>query len=856
MFLYIFIFIVTSILILKRIITKRKKHTYTHKDHFTTKESLKYIQPTENVPYLKYTKDLKYDIIKLNTGETINKSEMFFIEKGSVIITHEEKFVCKKQQNDFYFYALDFFGINKENVHIIANEPCVIWKIDKSKINTFVLLTSIKKKVIDVLVEQFDYPDLFIENELELNKLFFTDKVNRKFQLQHFMLNILNFKKNFSMYTKVLSYTNNEVIKKKEIYMENLFLIEEGTIHLKYNDKVFYCREGNIFGYFSLFFNCYRKIEIKCEEPVILKAISYEYLIRSGLDLQNFRLEYLKNFCTIIHYIDLCTDWRIFRINDTIANSEFCQTEAFKKIIYLNEGSLQKKDNTLIVKRLSDIIYIDEYIIRHMLHFDINFYKKLHKKTGISKNNKIVSVLPNNNDTNIRLFSKRLKASIGKDCLLLDKKDFFLSFDISEELRVSEFLNRLSRTHSLILINVKNKFSRLAKFLHEFSDVVLVVGYGWDINFNTTFYNDKNSETDKNFYTNVEFVKLYEQKPTQKSKPRNDNNLNCLKIHNILSPNKTILFSSKDYDRLSRYLMNKRIGLVLSGGGARGIAHIGVIQALEEENIPIDIIGGSSMGAFIGALYCKECDNGFVFLKAKQFCSRANSLLRVFLDLTFPLMSLFRGETLNNGLKKIFKNDLIQNLWIEYFCVTTNLFTNEEEVHISGLAWKFIRASMGLCGYVPPIIDSKGYLVDGGYLNNVPADIMLNMNVSKIIAVDVGTIEENDYDEHEECFNGFVGLIHKFFDVRKYITMQEIQYRLSFLTSEKKLKALEKNNQVFVMRPELEDIHTMDFKKFDKIVATGYSSAKKILKEWKSNGIFDTHFNQNKNKLRRRRYSV
>ena len=71
---------------------------------------------------------------------------MFFIEKGSVIITHEEKFVCKKQQNDFYFYALDFFGINKENVHIIANEPCVIWKIDKSKINTFVLLTSIKKE--------------------------------------------------------------------------------------------------------------------------------------------------------------------------------------------------------------------------------------------------------------------------------------------------------------------------------------------------------------------------------------------------------------------------------------------------------------------------------------------------------------------------------------------------------------------------------------------------------------------------------------------------------------------------------------------------------------------------------------
>ncbi|WUR04633.1 lysophospholipase (NTE1) [Vairimorpha necatrix] len=830
---YFLIFLILGIIILKKLITKRKKIILEKKPDNQKVELIEEIPITENIPYYKYTNNLKIEIIDLNKGDIINPNDMLYIEKGSFSIFHNNQFVCKKQQTDLYFYALNYFSINLENLHIQADEKCKIWKVDLSSINKYVILTSLKKKVFEVLSEYLDFTDIIINKEKDFNK---KKNPDHKLRLQDFMTNVLN----LEIHHKILNLKNQEIFKNKFQVMKSLIFIEEGSLIIKNNEKEYKFEKGDFFGYFSLFFNCYKNVTIISNNISILRILDYE-----GITLRNFQVDFLRNFGPIIHYIDLCTDWRIFRINDKIKK---------KNLLYVNEGSIKDKDDFLQVLRLSDIIYIKEDLISHILRFDVSAYKILFNNKILSQHTKIVSLIPNNKFTNINLFSRRLKSSI-ENCILLDKKDFFLSFDVSDELRISEFLNRLSRINSLILINIENKYSRLAKFLHEISDIILVVGYDCEDEQENEekIYKGHNIENNKENYkfNNVEYVRLYEN-----IKNRNNILEKYNKWHHVLSPSKTILFSSKDYERLGRYLMDKRIGLVLSGGGARGIAHIGVIQALEEEGIPIDIIGGSSMGALIGALYCKECDNGFVFVKAKKFCSAANSLWKILLDLTFPLISLFRGDALNRQLKKIFKNDLIQNLWLEYFCITTNLFTNEEEVHTTGLAWKYIRASMGLCGYVPPVVDPKGFLVDGGYLNNVPADIMMNMNVSKIIAVDVGTIEDNDYDEHDESFNGFVGLVHKFLGVRKYITMSEIQYRLSFLSSEKKLKALEKNNQVFVLRPALDNIHTMDFKKFDEIVASGFSSAKEIIKKWKANGIFEKHFDQKKFKNLRRRYSV
>jgi lysophospholipid hydrolase len=99
-----------------------------------------------------------------------------------------------------------------------------------------------------------------------------------------------------------------------------------------------------------------------------------------------------------------------------------------------------------------------------------------------------------------------------------------------------------------------------------------------------------------------------------------------------------------DFSRLARRLLSKSIGLVLGGGGAKGIAHVGILRAFEEVGIPIDMVGGTSMGAFVGGVYARETDYVSVLGRTKLFSFRANSLWRFCLDLTYPIVSMTTGE--------------------------------------------------------------------------------------------------------------------------------------------------------------------------------------------------------------------
>ena len=98
-----------------------------------------------------------------------------------------------------------------------------------------------------------------------------------------------------------------------------------------------------------------------------------------------------------------------------------------------------------------------------------------------------------------------------------------------------------------------------------------------------------------------------------------------------------------DFARLARRLLSKSVGLVLGGGGARGIAHVGVIRALEEAGIPIDMVGGTSIGSFVGGLYARENDHVSVFGRVKMFSSNMISKWRQIMDLTYPVTSMFTG---------------------------------------------------------------------------------------------------------------------------------------------------------------------------------------------------------------------
>ncbi|VDO80221.1 unnamed protein product [Soboliphyme baturini] len=141
-----------------------------------------------------------------------------------------------------------------------------------------------------------------------------------------------------------------------------------------------------------------------------------------------------------------------------------------------------------------------------------------------------------------------------------------------------------------------------------------------------------------------------------------------------------------DVSRLARCLTSHSIGLVLGGGGARGAAHVGILKALKEQRIPVDIVAGVSIGAFIGGVYCADPDISNMYMKVKKMFQEAASFWPKIFDLTYPVCAMFTGESLNKMLRRAFGDLQIEDLWIPYFNVTTDITSSEMRIHRSGTA--------------------------------------------------------------------------------------------------------------------------------------------------------------------------
>lgn len=189
--------------------------------------------------------------------------------------------------------------------------------------------------------------------------------------------------------------------------------------------------------------------------------------------------------------------------------------------------------------------------------------------------------------------------------------------------------------------------------------------------------------------------------------------------------------SDKDLAKLIRFINGTAIGLVLSGGGARGLAHIGAIKAMEELNIPIDFIAGNSTGAMISGYVAQG-------LSFDELRSRTRNLIKIFRrEYTFPLVSLMTGKSMTKVAQKIGNDYLIEDLPTRFICVSSNITEASLRVHDKGPLWFAIRSSISIPGIYPPIYDDDGnMLVDGGIINNMPVDQLRKyMGSGKILAI-------------------------------------------------------------------------------------------------------------------------
>lgn len=309
-------------------------------------------------------------------------------------------------------------------------------------------------------------------------------------------------------------------------------------------------------------------------------------------------------------------------------------------------------------------------------------------------------------------------------------------------------------------------------------------------------------------------------------------------IYNRLT--KTCPSADNDFSRLARYVSGKSIGLVLGGGGARGAAHLGVIKALREANIPIDMIGGVSIGAFMGALWAQETDFTPVTQLARDWSIKMTSRWRQILDLTYPTTAMFTGAAFNRTIHEAFGDRQIEDLWIPYFTVTTDLTNSSPRIHRHGSLWRYVRSSMSLSGYLPPLCDPiDGHLLlDGGYVNNLPADVMHNvMGARTILAIDVGSQDETDLTDYGDTLNGWWVLWNRWNPFGKQLrvpSLPEIQSRLAYVSCVRQLEEVKRSDYCSYIRPPIDHYKTMQFAAFDQILEIGYEHGKLMFPDEKA----------------------
>ncbi|KAJ3364665.1 phosphatidylcholine and lysophosphatidylcholine phospholipase [Allomyces javanicus] len=298
-----------------------------------------------------------------------------------------------------------------------------------------------------------------------------------------------------------------------------------------------------------------------------------------------------------------------------------------------------------------------------------------------------------------------------------------------------------------------------------------------------------------------------------------------------------------DFARLARRLCGQSIGLVLGGGGARGIAHVGVIRALEEAGIPVDMIGGTSIGALVGGLYARDFDHVSVLGRMKSFAARTSSVWRTLVDLTYPITSYLTGHQFNRGIWKSFGDIHVEDLWLNYFCVTTNIVHSRMEIHQSGYLWRYVRASMSLSGFMPPLSDNGNLLVDGGYLNNLPADVMKGLGAKVVIMVDVASDDDTSKVYFGDTLSGWTVLLNRMNPFRRtpaIPSLAEIQSKLAYVSCIRQLEEAKQLPGCFYLRPPVAHFGTLEFGNFEPIYRAGYEYGMAVVQEWEKNGVLET----------------
>ncbi|MGH6877708.1 MAG: patatin-like phospholipase family protein, partial [Rhizomicrobium sp.] len=256
------------------------------------------------------------------------------------------------------------------------------------------------------------------------------------------------------------------------------------------------------------------------------------------------------------------------------------------------------------------------------------------------------------------------------------------------------------------------------------------------------------------------------------------------------------------------------LGLVLSGGGARGFAHIGVIKALRRARLPIDLVGGTSMGAIVAAGVALEWDDKEMYERMHAGFVKSNPLD----DFALPIIALAKGRKVERGLREHFVEARAEDLWRPFFAVASNLSNGDVAVMRSGLLRRALRASIAIPGLLPPVIVEGDVLADGGVMNNLPCDVMDAMRRGPVVGVDISRHRSPEMTGAHPA-----SMIRRLFVPSDYDGPGIVSLLLRAATVGSSMQTRNTRDHAdLLLDPPLERIAIRDWRSFDQAIEQGY----------------------------------
>ena len=292
--------------------------------------------------------------------------------------------------------------------------------------------------------------------------------------------------------------------------------------------------------------------------------------------------------------------------------------------------------------------------------------------------------------------------------------------------------------------------------------------------------------------------------------------------------------------RLARRLAGCSVGLVLGGGGARGFGHIGAMRAFAESGVPIDHVGGTSMGSIMAAEVALGWDSGKMHERTRH-AFRRDPLAW---DNTFP----FASKITCNKVVRLFQHLLgtahAEDCWLPYFSVACSLTDARTVTQRSGFLWQCVRASSALPGLGPPVVESGKFLVDGAILNNLPADILADDGMGPVIAINVGPKEDLGTTRSDNySLSGWRILWERLRGAawaREYSSLLWVLQRTVLLGAVDMAERMRGVASLYLQLP-LDRYEMFKWSEIDPIVELGYQSSKAQIAAWAAQHNFPVH---------------